>query len=176
MPNAAPPTPPEPRPFSPTDPPRNWLRDDERPPVWPEEFTVGSLKLHYEAGTLYRFYDASRQLLYIGEAAGDPTIRWTAHRYASPWWHLAAFVSVTHVTPLSASRRALEREAIRAELPLHNKKHLKPRARLTVRFDKGPEAVVEQFREVLLRHEFNALVAAFKAEPDGPSRPTHHSR
>lgn len=159
---------PEPRPFNPMGPPRTWLLENEQPPQWPEEFVKGGLRYRCRAGVLYRFYDANRQLLYIGIANDDPTYRWTKHRSGSEWWHLAAYVSVTHVSPVNSRRRALEREAIRAERPLYNKDHLRRRVRLDVRLDQGFDSVVQQFRKVMLPEDFAALVAAFKAEADTP--------
>lgn len=167
-PNSAPP---EPRPFDPKDPPRMWLLESEHPPLWPEKFQVSGIEVSYPAGVLYRFYGAERQLLYIGIAAGDPTYRWTAHRYRSEWWHLATFVSVTHVTPVGSVRRAIERKAIRAERPLYNKEHLKPRVRLEIRLDQGAESVVEQLHKVMLPEDFAEVIRAFKAVPDVPIDP-----
>lgn len=166
MPTTPSPAVPEPRPFDPKSRPRTWLLESEQPPPWPEEFIVDGLRMRYDAGVLYRFYDSTRQLLYIGIAGGDPTYRWTKHRYGSKWWHLAAYVSISHVSPINSRRRALEREAIRTERPLYNKDHLRRRVHLDVRLNEGPESVIEQFRNVLLPEDFADLVMAFKAESD----------
>lgn len=171
MPKTTAPAAPEPRPFDPKGRPRTWLLGSEQPPLWPEELVKGGLRYRCHAGVLYRFYDADRQLLYIGIADGDPTYRWTKHRHGSEWWYLAAYVSVTHVSPINSRRRAAEREAIRAEQPLYNKAHLHRRVRLDVRLDQGAESVIEQFRNAMLPDDFAVLVTAFKDEPDSSSSP-----
>jgi hypothetical protein len=127
---------------------------------------LGRIPMQYSAGVIYRFYDADRTLIYLGMTGGDPTSRWTRHRYRSSWWHLAAFVSVAHVTPNRTKRAELEREAIRAERPLHNKSHNEARARMDVRLDEGSASVVEQFRRTLLPADFAAVAKAFAAELD----------
>lgn len=67
---------------------------------------------------LYRFFDASSVLLYIGITA-DPGSRWKQHRDDKPWW-----VDVGNITvetyPDRTSVLAAERAAILAEKPLHN--------------------------------------------------------
>jgi hypothetical protein len=157
----------EPRPFNPKSPPREWIHDDEKPPKWPETFVMCGKDVQFDAGVIYRFYDAGMRLLYIGMSDGDPTYRWQGHRYQSDWWSLAAFMSIAYASPVRSIRAAREREAIRAERPLYNKEHNKPRVHLDVRLDRGMDNIVEQFREILFADDFAGLVKAFKAEPDG---------
>lgn len=70
---------------------------------------------------LYRFYDATGQLLYVGITA-DPGSRWRSHAREKPWWHQVAHITLeahpTRETVLDA-----ERAAIRRERPLHNVVH-----------------------------------------------------
>jgi excinuclease UvrABC nuclease subunit len=67
---------------------------------------------------LYRFYDANRQLLYVG-ITNYPRERWRLHRRKSSWWSSVAFVSVHHL-PDEKAARAAERKAIQTENPMHN--------------------------------------------------------
>lgn len=156
------------RPFNPQDPPRRWILELERPPMWPEPIPVKLRNITVlamaESGVIYRFYDANGELIYLGQASGDPTNRWRAHRKEAAWWCQAAFVSIAHVTPVRKDRMALERDAIRSERPRFNKQYNVPRVHLDVRLDMSPAGVVDQFRAVLLPDDFAALVAAFAAE------------
>lgn len=70
---------------------------------------------------LYRFWDAGRQLLYVGISL-NPGNRWKQHAHDKAWW-----LDVAHVTvePHPTRRDALdaERAAITTERPLHNVVH-----------------------------------------------------
>lgn len=157
-----------PRPFDPSLPPREWVRDDERSPQWsePVELRGTRLRAYGSCGVIYRFYDAGGCLLYIGQADGAPTNRWKQHRSDAAWWHLAAFVSFAYVTPLLSERLALEKAAIRAEKPLYNKQHTRSPGLVTILTREGPASVVEQFREYLIPEDFAVLVQAFAAEAE----------
>lgn len=72
---------------------------------------------------LYRFYDAGKQLLYIG-ITGQPRERWAAHRRKARWWPLAAFVAV-EIHPTEWQALNAERTAIRSEHPSFNKRSRK---------------------------------------------------
>lgn len=72
---------------------------------------------------LYRFYDTSKRLLYVG-VTGQPRERWVKHRRSAPWWSLATFVAVDlHPTPHEALQA--ERAAIQSEAPQFNKRSRK---------------------------------------------------
>lgn len=68
--------------------------------------------------TLYRFYDGSGQLLYVGITL-DPGARWKAHSKDKPWWTLVASVTLEQHPNRGTVLRA-ERAAIIEEHPIHN--------------------------------------------------------
>jgi predicted GIY-YIG superfamily endonuclease len=70
--------------------------------------------------TLYRFYDATGRLLYIGIAL-DFLERWRKHRKKS-WWPLVARMDIEQ-HPNRAAVFAAERQAIIIEKPVHNRQH-----------------------------------------------------
>lgn len=74
-----------------------------------------------ETHALYRFFDASGALLYIGITA-NPSERLRQHSKEKPWWH-----TITHISlecfPDKHSVLTAEREAILAEKPRHNIVH-----------------------------------------------------
>lgn len=72
---------------------------------------------------LYRFFDASKRLLYIG-VTGQLCERWPKHRREATWWTKAAYVAVEHWPSMHTALDA-ERAAIRAELPSFNKRSRK---------------------------------------------------
>lgn len=68
--------------------------------------------------TLYRFFDTSGQLLYVGRTV-DARSRWRTHERTKEWF--AEVASVTRQTyPDAESVDAAERAAIASEAPLHN--------------------------------------------------------
>ena len=72
---------------------------------------------------LYRFFDASGRLLYIGISL-SAVQRAARHRQQQPWWDQVVRMEVEHFP--GATREELERierDAIRAERPLHNVVH-----------------------------------------------------
>lgn len=70
---------------------------------------------------LYRFFDASGDLLYIGITL-NPAGRWKQHREDKPWWEEVADITIeTH--PDRPSVLEAERKAIIAEHPRYNKTH-----------------------------------------------------
>lgn len=71
--------------------------------------------------TLYRFFDASDQLIYVG-ITGVPYTRWEEHRSRASWWTAATSVRLEHFTSRRAAELA-ERRAIEGEGPLHNLRH-----------------------------------------------------
>jgi hypothetical protein len=68
--------------------------------------------------TLYRFYDASGVLLYVGITAMGVS-RWAAHAKDKPWWTEVATVRVEHMDSLP-ELLAAELVAIRSEQPKYN--------------------------------------------------------
>lgn len=72
---------------------------------------------------LYRFYDRSGRLLYIGITM-DLGGRWGAHNRDKPWWREVASATVEHY-PSREAVLAAEKAAIKAERPVHNVVHNK---------------------------------------------------
>jgi hypothetical protein len=71
--------------------------------------------------TLYRFYDASDTLLYVGISELGPG-RWKAHRKEKPWWTDVAKATTCHYESRTDALDA-ERAAIQSEKPKHNVVH-----------------------------------------------------
>jgi len=70
---------------------------------------------------LYRFYDRSDHLLYVG-ITNNPAARFKQHEHGKDWWDQVASITLEQ----HASRQALmdaERAAIIAERPTHNVVH-----------------------------------------------------
>lgn len=70
---------------------------------------------------LYRFYDAARNLLYVGITL-DPGSRWKQHAHDKPWWHEVTSTTI-ETYPDRASVLEAERAAIIAERPRYNVVH-----------------------------------------------------
>lgn len=68
--------------------------------------------------TLYRFFDADDTLLYVGMTI-NPGRRLEKHRATQPWWPDVARIDMEQ-HPDEVTLRRAEREAIKAENPLHN--------------------------------------------------------
>jgi hypothetical protein len=66
---------------------------------------------------VYRLYDGSDRLLYVG-ISHNPIARWGTHSGRSWWPDAARFMIVWHSTRRSAAKE--ERAAIQSESPLHN--------------------------------------------------------
>lgn len=71
--------------------------------------------------TLYRFYDASDRLLYIG-IAGNPGRRFNEHGKDKQWWDQVARSTMEHHPSRQAALHA-EEQAIKDERPIHNVVH-----------------------------------------------------
>ena len=69
---------------------------------------------------LYRFYDVSPRLLYVG-VTDSPAARWGQHAATAPWW---ADVAIKTIEWYPTRQAALDAEdaAIAAENPVHNKR------------------------------------------------------
>ncbi|MEU4410701.1 GIY-YIG nuclease family protein [Streptosporangium sp. NPDC023963] len=70
---------------------------------------------------LYRFYDATGVLLYVGITA-DPGVRFKKHRGDKEWWTEVANIRIEKL-PTRAAVLDAERRAIREERPLWNVAH-----------------------------------------------------
>jgi len=73
------------------------------------------------ATMLYRFFDESGCLLYVGISTVGPS-RWKSHSKEKPWWTDVASSTVKHFTTRQAAESA-EISAIKSEYPVHNKMH-----------------------------------------------------
>jgi hypothetical protein len=88
---------------------------------------LAGYKLAEPAHYLYRHFDEKGLLLYIG-ISFNPVSRLERHRKLSAWFHNIARIEVQRFETLEESEKA-ERSAIKAEFPLFNIRHAKPRAR-----------------------------------------------
>lgn len=79
---------------------------------------------HEGRTALYRFYNSSDQLLYVGIAA-DPKERWAQHAADKTWWAEVIRRDVEWI-PSRAAAEIAERDAIAAEKPQHNSRHALP--------------------------------------------------
>ena len=80
---------------------------------------IGDLN-HPGGAALYRFYDSSGSLLYVG-VTGRPLERWAGHRRTAVWWKDVASLEWDWHHDMWWALRA-EREAIVTLNPLHNKR------------------------------------------------------
>lgn len=76
---------------------------------------------------LYRLYDPTGRLLYIG-ITWDPDDRWKRHAVSKSWWPLVARKDVTWLRGTWDEALEIEAEAIRAEKPIFNGTHNFPKA------------------------------------------------
>lgn len=67
---------------------------------------------------VYRVYDDSRQLLYVG-ITWHPFTRWTEHARFRPWWDQVRYAHIVEYPDDRAARDA-ETTAIHTERPMHN--------------------------------------------------------
>jgi predicted GIY-YIG superfamily endonuclease len=74
---------------------------------------------------LYRMFDSTRRLLYVGITA-NLAARFAEHAGEKPWWTSVVSVDLEHFTSRKAVERA-EQEAVVSEAPLFNHAHT-PRA------------------------------------------------
>lgn len=68
--------------------------------------------------TLYRFYNAGDELLYVGLSV-NPGNRFERHRQDKTWWSEVTRIEMEQL-PNHESLKAAEREAIKEEKPLYN--------------------------------------------------------
>ena len=74
---------------------------------------------YYGRTALYRFYDNTGQLLYVG-ITSDPESRWRTHETVQFWWTDVARKELVWF-PTRAKARAAETRAIRREKPLYDR-------------------------------------------------------
>jgi predicted DNA-binding transcriptional regulator AlpA len=72
---------------------------------------------------LYRHFDTAGRLLYVG-IAFDSVVRLKGHQRAASWFKQVTTITIQRF-PTRAEAEAAEREAIKAEKPLHNIAHAK---------------------------------------------------
>lgn len=72
----------------------------------------------HQPTSLYRLYDASDVLLYVG-IAGNPGRRFEQHRGEKPWWGEVARIMLEHF-PSREAALAAESKAIKADRPRYN--------------------------------------------------------
>lgn len=87
----------------------------------PRRVSVATMALENQPHALYRFFDRSDVLLYVGITADLPT-RMKNHRKGKPWWTHIHNITVEHFDTRQEALDA-ERKAIREEKPLHNDQH-----------------------------------------------------
>lgn len=83
--------------------------------------SAASLALEHQPHALYRFFDRSDVLLYVGITV-DLAKRIKNHRKGKPWWTQIHNITVEHFDTRQEALDA-ERKAIRDEKPLHNDQH-----------------------------------------------------
>lgn len=83
--------------------------------------SAASLQLNDRPHALYRFYDRTDVLLYVGITVDLPT-RIKQHLSGKPWWSQVANMRVEHY-PTRAEALEAERVAIETEGPLYNDQH-----------------------------------------------------
>lgn len=71
---------------------------------------------------LYRFYDSDERLLYLGISL-HAAKRASEHRNGQTWWPRVARMDIEHLECTRTEALTIEREAIKAERPLHNVVH-----------------------------------------------------
>lgn len=116
--------------------------------------------------TLYRFFDADGQLLYVGISARGAA-RWSEHAGDKPWWPKVAQTTTEHFASRPEAAAA-ETEAIRTERPRHNvvgSTSRKRRSSLTLD-DEQALASIRTRRASLLADE---IVAVKQASANGAS-------
>lgn len=80
------------------------------------------------ATALYRAWSSAGELLYIG-ISDSPWQRFTQHAGDKPWWPQVAHLDVEWYPAREIAEQA-ERDAIRAEFPRHNTRHVITREQL----------------------------------------------
>ncbi len=105
-----------------------WCDDDDIKRIalgqTPDGMDTGHGKGEVNRSTaVYRFYNANRELLYVGITV-DLAARWGQHAASKPWWS-EVDMSKTLVTwhPSEAEARQIEEREIKTQYPRYNKQH-----------------------------------------------------
>lgn len=105
------------------------------------------VNVHRRPGTdLYRFYDISNRLLYVGISL-SAAHRASQHRGDKPWWDDVARMEVQHLDCPRRDAEAMEKRAIIAERPKHNIVH-QPAPPAPPREPKPARMIIEWMCEV----------------------------
>ena len=83
--------------------------------------SIGQASLNARPHALYRFYDRSDVLLYVGITV-DPGARFKKHGGDKSWWGQVDRIGIEHFATRKEALEA-ERKAIKEEQPLHNVVH-----------------------------------------------------
>jgi predicted GIY-YIG superfamily endonuclease len=86
-----------------------------------DRISIGQAGLNGRRHALYRFFDQSDVLLYVGITV-DIGARFKKHRSDKPWWDQVDHIGIEHFDTRREAEAA-EREAIQREQPLHNVVH-----------------------------------------------------
>jgi predicted GIY-YIG superfamily endonuclease len=86
-----------------------------------DRISVGQAGLNGRRHVLYRFFDQSDVLLYVGITV-DPTARFKKHRGDKPWWDQIDHIGLEKF-PTRREAEDAERKAIKGEHPLYNVMH-----------------------------------------------------
>lgn len=130
--------------------------------------------LRQRATAVYRFYDETDRLLYVGIAA-DLRQRWIKHKRSAPWWPETRRSDIEWHPDRSSAEEA-EVRAIRTESPVHNVKGYGALKRRTIRIEKdlwdqfgAACAAADTDRSAVLRE----FIRWYIGEPDAalPKRP-----
>ncbi|MGW6741681.1 GIY-YIG nuclease family protein [Streptomyces sp. NPDC055025] len=114
-----------------------------------------------ERTALYRLYDKTDQLLYVG-IASDPKNRWYRHATDKEWWPEVATRDVEWFDSREQASAA-EVNAITSEKPLHNRTHNYRPSRLLALL---PAAVKAPMRPKLQRVEEDERSASHRVAAD----------
>jgi len=113
--------------------------------IAPNHFDLKRQRRRAKTHILYRCYDATNTLLYVG-MTNDPETRIQYHRRNQPWWHHVDHIRLQNLPNRDALVRA-ETAAIQLEQPLYNivnaniRAQSRSRSRLGARgFQMWPEA------------------------------------
>lgn len=78
--------------------------------------------MRYRWTELYRLYDATDRLLYVGVSVNIvERLRSHSHRCGQAWWPTVAYCTLERF-PSGAAALAAEVHAIKSEGPIHNKR------------------------------------------------------
>lgn len=121
---------------------------------------------------LYRFYDASGVLLYVGITI-DPGVRFKKHYSDKPWWTDIADIKIEQF-PSRAAVLEAERNAIWHEHPLHNVVHheaavalrkaqydkVDPHGRVLISSNPAWRALATQHQQLLAAEKWLTIIGA----------------